>query len=82
MGPLDTKGAGEVTILNVGAVVACAVANAIGKPVHSLPLTPPRVLKLILEDSPLWTWAISLGVGRTTPFAERASRQAACHVSP
>jgi CO/xanthine dehydrogenase Mo-binding subunit len=51
IGPLGTKGAGEVPILNVGAVVACAVANAIGKPVHELPLTPPRVLRLILDDS-------------------------------
>lgn len=46
-GPLGTKGAGEVPILNVGATVACAVANATGKPVNELPLTPPRVLALI-----------------------------------
>ena len=47
IGPLGTKGAGEVPILNVGAVVACAVADALGKPVGELPLTPPRVLALI-----------------------------------
>ena len=47
VGPLGTKGAGEVPILNVGAAVACAVANAIGKPVSQLPLTPPRVLALM-----------------------------------
>jgi CO/xanthine dehydrogenase Mo-binding subunit len=46
-GPLGTKGAGEVPILNVGAAIACAVANAIGKPVDQLPLTPPRVLRLL-----------------------------------
>lgn len=46
-GPLGTKGAGEVPILNVGAAVACAVANAIGKPVSRLPLTPPKVLALL-----------------------------------
>jgi CO/xanthine dehydrogenase Mo-binding subunit len=48
MGPLGTKGAGEVPILNVGATIACAVANATGKRVQELPLTPPRVLELLL----------------------------------
>jgi len=48
-GPLGTKGAGEVPILNVGAVIACAVANATGKRVQELPLTPPRVLELLLD---------------------------------
>ncbi|WFU30131.1 xanthine dehydrogenase family protein molybdopterin-binding subunit [Bradyrhizobium brasilense] len=52
MGPLGTKGAGEVPILNVGAAVACAVANATGKRVQELPLTPPRVLELLLERKP------------------------------
>jgi CO/xanthine dehydrogenase Mo-binding subunit len=47
IGPLGTKGAGEVPILNVGATIACAVAMAIGKPVNVLPLTPPRVLTLL-----------------------------------
>jgi hypothetical protein len=37
-----------VPILNVGAAIAGAVANAIGKDVQELPLTPPRVLALIL----------------------------------
>jgi CO/xanthine dehydrogenase Mo-binding subunit len=49
IGPLGTKGAGEVPILNVGAAVACAVANATGKRIQELPLTPPRVLELLLE---------------------------------
>jgi CO/xanthine dehydrogenase Mo-binding subunit len=47
-GPLGAKGAGEVPILNVGAAVANAVADAIGRPVTRLPLTPPRVLGLTL----------------------------------
>lgn len=47
IGPLGAKGAGEVPILNVGATIACAVANATGKPVSELPLTPPRVLSLL-----------------------------------
>ena len=64
MGPLGTKGAGEVPILNVGATIACAVANATGKRVQELPLTPPRVLEMLLDRkpelafpqiAPLWT---------------------------
>nr|WP_298681596.1 xanthine dehydrogenase family protein molybdopterin-binding subunit [uncultured Dongia sp.] len=48
IGPLGTKGAGEVPILNVAATIACAVSNATGRPVCEIPLTPPRVLELIL----------------------------------
>ncbi|MCD2172562.1 xanthine dehydrogenase family protein molybdopterin-binding subunit [Rhizobium sp. C4] len=53
-GPLGTKGAGEVPILGVAAAIGCAVANATGKPVRELPLTPPRVLGLLKgrETSP------------------------------
>jgi CO/xanthine dehydrogenase Mo-binding subunit len=51
IGPLGTKGAGEIPILNVGAAVACAVSNAIGRRVQELPLTPPRVLELILGNN-------------------------------
>jgi CO/xanthine dehydrogenase Mo-binding subunit len=50
IGPLGTKGAGEVPILNVAAAIACAVSNAIGRRVQELPLTPPRVLELILGN--------------------------------
>lgn len=46
-GPLGTKGAGEVPILGVAAAIGCAVANATGKQVRELPLTPPRVLGLL-----------------------------------
>ncbi|MBT5799647.1 MAG: xanthine dehydrogenase family protein [Alphaproteobacteria bacterium] len=46
-GPFGVKGAGEVPILNVGAAVACAVANATGEQVSYLPLTPPKVLNVI-----------------------------------
>ncbi|SES40805.1 xanthine dehydrogenase family protein molybdopterin-binding subunit [Rhizobium sp. NFR03] len=52
IGPLGTKGAGEVPILAVGAAIACAVARAIGKPVSRLPLTPPRVLRLLHDIEP------------------------------
>jgi CO/xanthine dehydrogenase Mo-binding subunit len=51
-GPFGTKGAGEVPILNVGAAVACAVANATGCRVQELPLTPPRVLEMLLARKP------------------------------
>ncbi|MCC6001677.1 MAG: xanthine dehydrogenase family protein [Pararhodobacter sp.] len=47
IGPMGAKGAGEVPILNVGATIACAVADATGKTVSELPLTPPRVLALL-----------------------------------
>jgi CO/xanthine dehydrogenase Mo-binding subunit len=51
IGPLGAKGAGEVPILNVGAAIACAVSNATGRRVQELPLTPPRVLQLILGNN-------------------------------
>jgi len=51
IGPLGAKGAGEVPILNVGAAIACAVSNATGRCVQQLPLTPPRVLELILGNN-------------------------------
>jgi CO/xanthine dehydrogenase Mo-binding subunit len=52
IGPLGTKGAGEVPILNVGATIACAVANATGAAVTTLPLTPPRLLDLLSKTAP------------------------------
>ena len=51
IGSFGTKGAGEVPILNVGAAIACAVADATGKIVQELPLTPPRVLALLLDKT-------------------------------
>ncbi|PMS35244.1 CO/xanthine dehydrogenase Mo-binding subunit [Trinickia symbiotica] len=50
IGPLGVKGAGEVPILNVAAAIACAVSNATGKSVYELPLTPPRVLEIMLGE--------------------------------
>jgi CO/xanthine dehydrogenase Mo-binding subunit len=52
IGPLGAKGAGEVPILNVGATIACAVADATGRKVSCLPLTPPRVLALLRGREP------------------------------
>lgn len=50
IGPLGTKGAGEVPILNVPAAIACAVSRATGCGVHELPLTPPRVMELLMGN--------------------------------
>ncbi|OHV83857.1 xanthine dehydrogenase family protein molybdopterin-binding subunit [Ensifer sp. LCM 4579] len=52
MGPLGTKGAGEVPILNTAATIGCAVANAIKRPVRQIPLTPPRVLRILRGGEP------------------------------
>lgn len=53
-GPLGTKGAGEVPTLNVGATIGCAIANATGKQVSELPLTPPKIMALLDErNAPL-----------------------------
>jgi CO/xanthine dehydrogenase Mo-binding subunit len=51
IGPLGAKGAGEVPILNVAAAIACAVSNATGRRVQEIPLTPPRVLELLLGNN-------------------------------
>jgi CO/xanthine dehydrogenase Mo-binding subunit len=51
IGPLGTKGAGEVPILNVAASIACAVSNATGRRVEEIPLTPPRVLEMLLGNN-------------------------------
>jgi len=43
-GPYDAKGIGETPHAPTAAAIAAAVADAIGKPVFRLPLTPERVL--------------------------------------
>jgi CO/xanthine dehydrogenase Mo-binding subunit len=52
IGPLGAKGAGEVPIMNPPAAVACAVANATGLRIQQMPLTPPRVLGLLMGNEP------------------------------
>jgi carbon-monoxide dehydrogenase large subunit len=59
--PLGAKGAGEGGIVPVAAVIASAIASAIGIQPKSLPLSPPRV----------WELMKSSGVTETK-FAERA----------
>lgn len=44
-GPFGAKGAAEPSILPVAAVIACAVADALGRPIQELPLSPFRVLE-------------------------------------
>lgn len=54
IGPLGTKGAGEVPILNPPAAIACAIANATGARIQQTPMTPQRVLgHLIGKEAPL-----------------------------
>lgn len=45
--PYGVRGVGESGIIPPLAAVGSAVSNAIGKPVTELPLSPPRVLKVI-----------------------------------
>lgn len=49
--PLGHKGVGESGVTPPAAAIACAVYDAIGRPVTRLPLTPERVLAA-LESSP------------------------------
>lgn len=51
-GPFGAKGAGEIPIVSVGAAVACALAAATGQQVQQLPLTPPRVQRIISGIEP------------------------------
>ncbi len=52
-GPMGTKGIAEVAIMNGGATMACAIANATGKRVQQLPLTAPKVLALTCGIEPV-----------------------------
>jgi carbon-monoxide dehydrogenase large subunit len=51
LNPLGVKGAGEAGISAVGAAIATAVDDAIGRPgaVRQLPITPNRLHKLLAE---------------------------------
>ncbi len=46
LNPLGVKGAGEAGTAGVGAAIANAVSDALGREVTRLPLTPERVLEL------------------------------------
>jgi CO/xanthine dehydrogenase Mo-binding subunit len=47
-GPFGAKGIGEPSLIPVGAAIANAVAQALGKPVNELPLSPERVKLTLL----------------------------------
>jgi CO/xanthine dehydrogenase Mo-binding subunit len=50
-GPFGAKSVGEIGINAVAAAIANAIADAVGQPIHQLPLTPERVLSaLIAQD--------------------------------
>ena len=61
LNPLGVKGAGEGGITAVGAAIANAVDDALGRPgaavIDRLPLTPARVLAAIRAARPLSVWA-------------------------
>jgi CO/xanthine dehydrogenase Mo-binding subunit len=48
-GPFGAKGVAEPPIVLPAAVIACAVSNAIGRPIHRIPVTPEDVLAAIME---------------------------------
>ena len=50
--PTGAKGLGEGNCMSTPVCIANAVADAIGKPVQTLPLTRPRVLELLGEVEP------------------------------
>lgn len=49
-GPYGAKGAAEPPIVPVAAAIANAVADAIGRPISRLPITPFDVLELLREE--------------------------------
>jgi CO/xanthine dehydrogenase Mo-binding subunit len=49
-GPFGAKGAGEPPIVPAAAAIASAVADAIGKPIRRLPITPFDVLAALRDD--------------------------------
>ena len=48
-GPFGAKGVAEPPIVLPAAVIACAVADAIGRPIRKIPVTPEDVLAAIIE---------------------------------
>ena len=45
--PHGVKGVGEVPIVPVMAAVANAIADATGKRLYELPMSPPKILKVL-----------------------------------
>ena len=49
-GPFGAKGVGESGLIGAAASIANAIANATGKRVHQLPMTPERVLDALIGE--------------------------------
>ncbi len=47
LGPYGAKGVGELTLVGGAPAVALAIEQAIGKKVHTIPVTPERIMELI-----------------------------------
>lgn len=50
-GPFGARGVGEPTIIPTAAAVANAIADATGARLTNLPMTPPRVLTVLVNDN-------------------------------
>jgi len=50
VGPYGAKGLGEGELIPVAAAIANAVSDAVGVRVHSLPLTPEKILKALRQS--------------------------------
>jgi CO/xanthine dehydrogenase Mo-binding subunit len=50
-GPYGAKGSGEAPVLLPPAVISSAVADAIGKPIRKIPVTPEDVLELLSDET-------------------------------
>jgi CO/xanthine dehydrogenase Mo-binding subunit len=50
-GAYGAKGVGEPPVVAPAAAIANAVTNAIGTPIHTLPLSPERVYRVIREGA-------------------------------
>ena len=49
VGPFGAKGIGEPSLTPAAPAVASAVSDAIGVPIHELPITPERVVECVEE---------------------------------
>ena len=60
VGPFGAKGIGEPALTPAAPAVASAVSDAIGVPIHELPITPERVLECVEEAG---QFVASVGAG-------------------
>ena len=52
-GPYGAKGIAEVTALGIAPAIANAIYDAIGVRFHELPITPEKVLNLLMKEGTL-----------------------------